>query len=87
MIAAPGKQKTHQAPLVKYLYESASIAPHSGVGGCAPSPRKPSAAASRMAKAIASVVGTINGGRLLGTIWLARTCQPLQPRPCAASRG
>ena len=28
---------------------SASIVPHSGVGGCAPMPRKPSAAASRMA--------------------------------------
>ena len=28
---------------------SASMVPHSGVGGCAPRPRKPSAAASRMA--------------------------------------
>src|SRR5262249_51981327 len=55
MIAAPGKKNTHQAPLVKYLYESASIAPRSGVGGWAPKPRNPSAAASRIANAMARV--------------------------------
>ncbi|HET9403971.1 MAG TPA: hypothetical protein VFO57_05285 [Burkholderiales bacterium] len=38
-----------------------------------------------MAKAIASVVCTINGGRLLGTMWLARTRQPLRrPTPVGA---
>src|SRR5438128_12534470 len=69
MMPAPGKKKTHHAPLVKYRYESASIAPHSGVGGCAPSPRNPSAAASRIANAIESVVCTIRGGKLFGTMW------------------
>ena len=84
-MAAPGKKNTHQAPLVKNLYESASMAPHSGAGGWAPSPRKPSAAPSRMAKAMESVVCTIRGGRLLGTMWLSSTRAPLQPSPWAAS--
>ena len=37
-----------------------------------------------MAKAIESVVCTISGGRLLGTMWLPSTRHPLQPSPCAA---
>ncbi len=45
---------------------SASMVPHSGVGGWAPMPRKPSAAASRMAFEKLSVAWTISGARQLG---------------------
>ena len=45
----------------------ASIVPHSGVGGCAPRPRKPSAAASRMAFETPSVACTMSGARQLGS--------------------
>ena len=45
---------------------SASMVPHSGVGGCAPMPRKPSAAASRIAVEKASVACTISGARQFG---------------------
>ena len=47
--------------------ESASIEPHSGVGGCAPRPRKPSAAASRMALDTPSAACTISGARQFGS--------------------
>ena len=48
-IINPGKG--HNPPGARRMNSraSASIVPHSGVGGCAPMPRKPSAAASRMA--------------------------------------
>ncbi len=48
----------------------ASIEPHSGVGGCAPRPRKPSAAASRIALEKPSVACTISGAAQLGRIVL-----------------
>ena len=44
------------------------MVPHSGVGGCAPMPRKPSAAASRMALEKDSVACTISGATQLGRI-------------------
>src|SRR3546814_17443446 len=47
-MARPGKVTTHHARVMNSR-ASASMAPHSGVGGCAPWPRKPSAAASRIA--------------------------------------
>src|SRR5690606_8787415 len=63
-IARPGKVTTHQARMMNSR-ASASIVPHSGVGGCAPSPRKPSAAASRMAVENDSVACTVSGARQL----------------------
>ena len=45
----------------------ASIEPHSGVGGCAPRPRKPSAAASRIAVEKPSVACTISGAAQFGS--------------------
>ena len=50
MIAKPGNVAIHHASLMKSR-PSASIAPHSGVGGCAPKPRKLRAAAHKMAVA------------------------------------
>ena len=55
--------------------ESASIVPHSGVGGCAPRPRKPRPAASRMASETPSAAWTISGARQLG-----RTVDDHQPQ-------
>ena len=46
----------------------AMSAPHSGVGGWAPSPRKLRAAASRMAEAKLKVVCTISGPMQFGRI-------------------
>ena len=56
---------------------SASIVPHSGVGGWAPMPRKPSAAASRMALETQSVACTMSGARQFGRI--GREHQPQRP--------
>src|ERR1700687_1318903 len=64
-IASPGKVTTHDA---RWMNSSApaSIDPHSGVGGCAPRPRNPSAAASRIALEKPSVAWTISGATQLG---------------------
>src|SRR5690606_31109941 len=68
-IARPGKVTTHQARRMNWR-DSASMVPHSGVGGWAPRPRKPSAAASRMALEKLSVACTIKGARQLGRMVL-----------------
>src|SRR6202008_5007537 len=52
-MATPGTVDSHQAS-VRWLRPVESIAPHSGIGGCAPRPRKPSPAAVRMMPAILS---------------------------------
>ena len=46
------------------------MVPHSGEGGCAPRPRKPSAAASRMAVDTPSDACTISGAVQFGKISL-----------------
>jgi hypothetical protein len=65
-IARPGKVTTHQARRMNSR-ASASMAPHSGVGGWAPTPRKPSAAASSTAEEKPSVAWTISGGMQFGS--------------------
>ena len=65
-MARPGKVTTHQARSTNSR-ASASIVPHSGDGGCAPRPRKPSAAASRMAVETPSEACTISGAAQLGS--------------------
>ena len=65
IIARPGKISKWGA--LKTLFRSVpSIVPHSGFGGCWPSPRNPSAAASSIPLAMPSVPATINGVRELG---------------------
>ncbi len=61
----PGSVTTHQARNTNSR-ASASIVPHSGSGGCAPRPRKPSAAASRIAVEMPSVACTISGATQFG---------------------
>ncbi len=64
-IARPGNVTTHQARSINSR-DSANIVPHSGVGGCAPIPKKPSAAASRIAFENDRVAYTVTGPRQLG---------------------
>ena len=47
MIMSPGKN-TRCGAVKTWLRSAPSMAPHSGVGGCAPSPRNDRAAASRI---------------------------------------
>src|SRR5262249_3551052 len=65
-IMTPGNVTTHQARDTNSR-ASASIVPHSGNGGCAPSPRNPSDAASRMAVDTPSVAWTISGAVQFGS--------------------
>src|SRR5690606_36725192 len=65
-IARPGKVTTHQARVMNSR-ASASIVPHSGVGGCAPIFKKPSAATSRIALENDMVAWTTKGARQLGS--------------------
>ena len=65
-MARPGKVTTHQARRTNSR-ASASMVPHSGVGGWAPRPRKPRAAASRMALEKPSVDWTMSGAQQLGS--------------------
>ena len=65
-IASPGSV-TSQGLERMNSRASASIVPHSAVGGCAPRPRNPSAAASRIASETPSAACTINGAMQLGS--------------------
>src|SRR5699024_7731448 len=53
-MARPGKVTTH-GEFCNACLPSLNIAPHSGVGGCAPNPRKLSPAASKIAVPILNV--------------------------------
>ena len=62
-----------------------SIAPHDGVGGCVPSPRKLSAASVSTAVANVSVNCTITTGNRFGMTARAMMCTGPPPRTRAAS--
>ena len=49
--------------------DEAIMVPHSGIGGCAPIPRKPNAAAVNMMPLMSSVTRTITLDRHSGTMW------------------
>src|SRR5690606_16339812 len=68
-MATPGSVTTRQARRMNSR-ASASMVPHSGVGGCAAIPRKPRAAASRIALEKESVACTISGAMQLGRMVL-----------------
>src|SRR5699024_3771696 len=69
-IAMPGKAMTHGA-VWSAERPSLNIAPHSGVGGCAPSPKKLNPAASKIAVPIPSVAWTMIGATQFGkTCWM-----------------
>src|ERR1019366_10460593 len=66
-IATPGIIGTHHCSRMKRR-AVAIIEPHSGDGGCAPMPRKPSAAAVRMIELMSSVTRTIRLPRHKGAM-------------------
>src|SRR5690606_631004 len=82
-IASPGNVTTHQARMMNSR-ASASIVPHSGVGGCAPMPRKPRAAASRMALEKDRVAWTMSGAVQFGRMVLNIRRNLLAPATLAA---
>jgi hypothetical protein len=65
-IISPGNVTTHHARSTNSR-ASASIVPHSDAGGCAPRPRKPKAAASRMAVETPSDACTMSGAAQFGS--------------------
>ena len=60
------------------------MSPQEGVGGCTPSPRKDSAASTRMAFAMKSVEYTITVGSTLRSTWRVSTCSAVAPSARAA---
>ena len=83
-IASPGTVATHQWSRMKRR-PSEIMAPHSGLGGCAPRPRKPRPAAARMMPAISSVTRTISEEMQSGQIWLGDDTDRTRP-PADGSR-
>src|SRR5262249_455645 len=69
-MASPGMVATHHWSSSTWRPEE-TIAPHSGAGGCAPRPRKPSPAAVRMMPAMSRVSRMITLGRQSGTVLVA----------------
>src|SRR5215472_4747291 len=67
-IARPGNAATHHWSSTNFL-PAEIMAPHSGDGGCAPSPRNPSPAAVRMMPAMSRVTRTITEARQSGMMW------------------
>ena len=77
MIAKPGIVATHHWSRMN-VRPREIIAPHSGSGGCAPRPRKPSPAAVKMIPAISNVTRTIIEEVHSGSTWRVMI------RPCDA---
>ena len=69
-IATPGKVEIHHCWISSR--PSATMAPHSGVGGTAPSPRKLSAAVMMMALPKSIVDNTSAGASAFGRTWRSR---------------
>src|SRR4030042_5544793 len=63
-----------------WLRSALNMEPHSGVGGCAPRPRKDRAAASRMAVAIPNVPKTISGVSEFGRMRPNKIYKVLPPK-------
>jgi len=93
MIATPGVVGTHHCAMMKPR-AVAIMAPHSGIGGCAPIPRKPRPAAVRMMLLIANatrttIEGTHSGMMCRATMRLAdapvRRCAEMKSARLMAS--
>ena len=68
VMAMPGKIMSHGARNSS-LRPRPSMSPHSAAGGCTPRPKKPSAAASRMAVEMPRVARTMMDGSTFGSTW------------------
>src|SRR5262249_61210792 len=67
MRAAPGKNDIHHCPETIKGLPSLIITPHSGVGGCRPTPKKLKPAVFKMAQEIFVVDWVMSGERELGS--------------------
>src|SRR5690606_8695121 len=83
-IANPGNVACHHIS-GKYTRPSAIIVPHSGVGGCAPKPRKPKLAPVKITKPISNVAFTIMVEIQLGNTSIKAIRHLLAPRPSDAN--
>ncbi len=81
----PGKKASHHSPDTMKLAPSATMMPHSGVGGRTPRPMKERPAALRIAQPRLSETCTIIGGSALGKMWSASTRMSELPESFAAS--
>src|SRR5690606_26493771 len=66
--AAPAPMIGHGEPK-RLLSPSRMMLPQLGLGGCVPMPRKLRLASMRMAEATQSVMSTMMGAEMLGTMW------------------
>lgn len=82
--ALPGNTAVHQL-LARYPRASPNIPPHSGVGGCAPSPRKLNEAPIRIASPNPKVPSTNTVCLMFGRMCRQMIRRPDAPAACAAS--
>src|SRR6185437_2474423 len=76
-IARPGNMPTHQ--LLKFSAPSATMAPHSAMGGWAPRPRNDSPDSNSTALPMSSAASTSTGPAALGRMSTNRTRSPDEP--------
>src|SRR5699024_9224292 len=85
VMMSPGATVSHHA-LEMYRRPSLSIAPHSGEGGSAPSPRKLRADTQTIACPIPSVATASSGHRVFGSTWRRKMrMRPIPSRRAAAT--
>ena len=76
-MARPGNRPTHQS--LKFCAPSATIAPHSAVGGWAPRPRKDNPDSSSTALPMSRAASTSTGPAALGRMSTNKTRSPDEP--------
>src|SRR5262249_22467927 len=81
----PGNRASHHSPETMNVAPSATMMPHSGVGGRTPRPMNDRPAALRIAQPMLSDTCTIMGGRMLGIRCTTRSRASLLPQSRAAS--
>ena len=82
--ASPGAAATHHWSST-YSRPLAISAPHSGIGGCAPKPRKPRPAAVKIMPAMSSVTRTITDDRHSGMMCRSTMRHGDAPSSCTAA--
>ena len=83
---ADGDAGEHGHPRgLEHVAEPLSMAPHDGVGGGTPNPRKLRADSARIATPSPKVTTTMIGAAILGRMWRAMICQSWHPMARATS--
>ena len=85
--APPGKNATHHSPEMMLVAPSATMMPHSGVGGLTPRPMNDKPAAFRMAYPMVSEICTIMIGMMLGRMCTSKIrTSPLPDKRAACTK-